>query len=134
MVKYSVEPRAPLVVYEVFLDSGTAGCRVYRLSTGGLELVKALDSLPRVTSRYRAVDKAAEEAHDYGSYWSQGLCSTPESPRGFYRALLTASGALNYALYKRLKELRLESSREYTVFMFAVVLEAPQASGCTAEV
>ena len=48
--------------------------------------------------------------------------------------MLAASGALNYAHYKRLKELRPESSREYTVFMFAVVLEAPQASGCTAEV
>ncbi|MGC8982899.1 MAG: hypothetical protein ACP5KA_03995 [Desulfurococcaceae archaeon] len=133
VVEYSVEPEAPLVVYEVFLDGGAAGCRMYRLSTSGLEPVEAFDGIPHVTSGYRAVDKAVEEAHEYRSYWSQKLCGTPEGPRSFYRAQLAASGALNYALYKRLKELWLESSREYTVFVFAVVLEALQASGCTVE-
>ncbi|MEM4062256.1 MAG: hypothetical protein QXY11_05305 [Desulfurococcaceae archaeon] len=130
-VEYYLEPVPEVLrVYEVVFSGEVTDVVVYEVSSAGLKQVgKTSLSRLRISSGFTAVDRLVREAFAYRCTWTSVLCGSMSGSVDYYAVDMLARGAVNYTLYRRLKEQVLELSREYTGFTLALLVNSVRRAG-----
>lgn len=120
----------PSELYYITLSGTLVKTVRYKCSSGVLELVSEEPGISQgVSSGVKAVDDLVRDIVEYRKTWASKLCSTPTQVVEYYGIELMAEHALQYVLSRRLKELYLKASSEYTGFILGLLLEAFSTMG-----
>lgn len=126
IVEYHVDSKtidsSNIEIYEIVYNSGSLYVDLYKVSESNeLDHLGRMGKALYVSTGSDKVDKLIDEIVMYRKTWSSILCRIPNEPSEFYGAFLKADTALNYYLFKRLKDAWVELSGEYLGFIYALI-------------
>jgi len=135
-VEYTIDINAlrqPLEAY-VF-STGPAGPRITVYRVLGSQVSEESTGVwdVRVSSGFPRVDDAVEETTAYRRKWCDVFCGGYGGVVAFYEALLKARIGLNYALFRRIKDVWVEQSNEYLGFVYSLIHSLLLEKGCNVE-
>jgi len=111
----------PLEIYGFTIDLSGFRVQCYRLGDSELYEVRVDPRSIRVSSGFPRVDRVVDEISAYRGLWSEVLCGSRGQSLFNYDLLLKARYALNYALFRRIKEAWLEYASEYNAFIYSII-------------
>jgi hypothetical protein len=111
----------PLEIYGFTIDLSGFRVQCYRLEDSGLYEVRVDPRSIRVSSGFPRVDRVVDEISAYRGLWSGVLCGSRVQSLFNYDLILKARYALNYALFRRIKEAWLEYASEYNAFIYSII-------------
>ncbi|MEM0000317.1 MAG: hypothetical protein QXP03_00515 [Desulfurococcaceae archaeon] len=110
-----------LYIYEVVYFHRALHVKCYQLVNGHLKRLDDYCTIVDTSTGNKKLDELVGEVVKYRAFWSTKLCEAPAGTLKAYDAVLKARAALDYFLFKRLKETWLTYSSEYLGFAYALL-------------
>lgn len=110
-----------LGVYEIIYSRKALYVKCYQLVNGHLRHFDGHCTIVDISTGNGKLDGLVGEVVKYRAFWSTKLCKTLADTLKAYDAVLKARIALNYFLFRRLKEAWAAYSNEYLKFAYVLV-------------